>query len=460
MEKPISVKYLLEQIKNSIEPCFAYVCVIGEVSNFRRSGKHWRFTLKEECAVIQCVIWFNKQKFIKYTPNNGDRIKVNGSVNLYVIGGNLTLSVTQCILDGIGDLHAYLYSLETMLRTQGIFDRTKRIIPQYPYRIGIIATIGGAALWDVLKVTKRRAPSVNVLIAHAAAQGDCAVNEIILALQEIQDEFWACDVILIVRGGGSFEDLWSYNSPDLVYAIANCRLPVITGIGHEIDTTLADLAADLRAATPSQAAELSTPNLVQLSHIITNLQERLINNISWYLDKIRENLKLLTDNKNIRSIEEYINFNTLKLLNLKHRFDLYLIAEEITKKLYNLMYRLHLSYPSRHLYSSNYRIQLLSKKLIDKSNTIVRHRGLERFQSFVYKTILLITNLLTKHKIRLNLINSKLKTIDPRLSLKRGFVLVLDATGKPITKYNALNKDSYVELQWLDGKRWAKIEDR
>ena len=264
MDAPVSVKRFLEQLKARVEPAYAAVCLVGEVSNFRQSGRHWYFTLKEEGAALGCAVWSSQQRLVGHVPRDGERVQVKGSLNVYVAGGTISIAVTHCQPAGVGDLQARLRQLEAELRAQGVFDRPRRAIPRFPAKIGVVAALGGAALRDVMEVIGRRAPGIHLLVAPAAAQGERAVPENLLALQEIQDPFWGCEVILLVRGGGSLEDLWAFNDPALVRAVAQCRLPVVTGIGHEIDTTLADLAADRRAATPSQAAELASPDRRQL----------------------------------------------------------------------------------------------------------------------------------------------------------------------------------------------------
>src|SRR5690242_11531471 len=170
MDAPISVKRFLEQVKARIEAPFAAVCLVGEVSNFRGSGKHWYFTLKEEGASLNCAVWASQQRLLKHAPKDGQRVVVKGSLNLYVAGGTLTLSVTHCELAGVGDLQQRLRELEAQLRAEGVFDRPKRALPRFPERIGVVAALGGAALQDVLRVTHRRAPGIHVLIAPAAAQ--------------------------------------------------------------------------------------------------------------------------------------------------------------------------------------------------------------------------------------------------------------------------------------------------
>ena len=240
-------------------------------------------------------MWASQQRFLQHRPADGQRVVLKGSLNLYVAGGTLTLAVTHCEPAGAGDLQARLRQLEADLRAQGLFDRPKRPLPRFPKKLGVVAALGGAALRDVLEVTARRAPGIDVLIAAAAAQGERCVPETLLAIQELQDPHWGCEALLLVRGGGSLEDLWAFNDPDLVRAVADCRIPVVTGVGHEIDTTLVDLAADHRAATPSQAAELATPDRSALGADLRRRVEALTAKTLWRLRGLETTLNLLVD---------------------------------------------------------------------------------------------------------------------------------------------------------------------
>ena len=301
MDAPLSVKRLLEQIKTRIEPPFAAACVVGEVSNFKVSGKHWYFTLKEEGAALACAVWGSQQRFLQHQPADGQRVILKGSLDFYVAGGSLKLIVTHCEPAGAGDLQARLRQLEAELRAQGWFDRPKRPLPPFPTRLGVVAALGGAALRDVLEVTARRAPGIHILVATAAAQGERCVPETLLAIEELQDPHWGCDALLLVRGGGSLEDLWAFNDPALVKAVAQCRIPVITGVGHEIDTTLVDLAADRRAATPSQAAELATPDRQALAADLRRRTETLADRMHWRLQGLETTLNLHVDQGLLRT---------------------------------------------------------------------------------------------------------------------------------------------------------------
>lgn len=436
LDAPLSVKRLLEQIKARIEPPFANTCVVGEVSGLRTSGKHWYFTLKEEGAALQCAVWAGQQRMLGHVPKNGERVVVRGSLNLYVPGGSLTLSVTHCEAAGVGDLQARLRQLEAELRAAGVFDRPKRPLPRFPKRIAVVAALGGAALRDVLQVMSRRAPGIDVLIAPAAAQGDRCVPENLLALQEIQDPFWACEVILLVRGGGSPEDLWGFNDPELVRAVAECRLPVVTGVGHEIDTTLVDLAADLRAATPSQAAELATPDLARLRSDLRRRTEALAAKMAWRLSGLETTLNLLTDQGLLRH-------------------DPGAAAE---RRLTELNHRLHLSHPQRALDRALTRLALLRQKLLHSSAIASGEADLPRIREAQRRLTPSVAKCLQVREQRLGVLQARLPGLDPTGPLRKGFVLARDAQGRAVTSSKALPSNTPLELQWLDGTRKANLE--
>ena len=436
MDTPISVKRLLEQVKSRLEPAFPAVCVLGEVSNFRGSGRHWYFTLKEEGAALQCAVWASQQRLLGHVPRDGERVQVKGALNLYVAGGTLTLAVTHCLPAGAGDLQARLRQLEAELRLEGLFDRPKRPLPRFPRRIGVVAALGGAALRDVVEVTGRRAPGISLLIAPAAAQGERAVPENLLALQEIQDPFWACQVILLVRGGGSLEDLWAFNDPALVRAVAECRLPIVTGVGHEIDTTLVDLAADLRAATPSQAAELASPDRRQLMSELRHRQEALAARMAWRLQGLESTLNLLTDSRGMRAVPERMARGDQRLAALRHRL-LRCGVDARGDRFRLLAQRLHLAHPLRRLDQTANRMDLLRQRLgpaLDRALGAKTHR--------------------------LDLLAARLGALDPTGPLERGFVLVRDLDGRPLTRSAEAPAAARVELQWQDGRRRAALDSQ
>ena len=458
MDVPLSVKRLLEQIKAKIEPPFAAVCVVGEVSNFRGSGKHWYFTLKEEGAALSCAVWAGQQRFLAHTPKNGERVVVKGSLNLYVAGGSLTLAITHCERAGAGDLQERLRQLEAVLRAEGVFDRPKRPLPRFPKRVGVVAALGGAALRDVLEVTLRRSPGIDVLVFPASAQGDRCVTENLAALQEIQDAFWQCEVLLLVRGGGSLEDLWSFNDPALVRAVADCRLPIVTGVGHEIDTTLVDLAADRRAATPSQAAELVTPDRRQLLSELQRRTEALVTRMQWRLRGLETTLNLLTDSAGLRSVPDRLARLDQRLASLEHRLGRCIPEHWALLRLDGLARRLHLAHPQRRLDQAQGRLALLRQRLFHLGPLSAGEFDLPRVHEAKRRLFPAIQQVLGSRGRRLEVLEARLQGLDPKGPLQRGFALVRDPMGRPVMSAKALPPEAEINLLWLDGERKGRLE--
>jgi len=433
---PISVKRFLEQVKRCIEGPFAGVCLEGEVSNFRASGRHWYFTLKEEGASLQCAVWASQQRSLGHTPRDGQRVILQGNLNLYVAGGSLTLAVTQVQLAGVGDLQARLRQLEAELRARGLFDRPKRPIPRFPRKIGVVAALGGAALRDVLEVSLRRAPGVDLLVAPAAAQGERCVPENLMALQEVQDEFWGCDLVLMVRGGGSLEDLWGFNDPTLVEAVANCRLPIITGVGHEIDTTLVDLASDCRAATPSQAAELATPDRRQLASELGRRVEALHGRMAWRMQGFETTLNLLVDHGLLRNEP----------------------TSPAGKRLEALGRRMEDAQPLRRLERAASRWALLHQRLLHASAQVSGEGDRPRWVEASRRLAPAMERTLAERKERLSVLGARLEGLNPTGPLSRGFVLVKDGEGRPVLSSRTLPEGAGASLLWADGERKAVVD--
>ncbi len=436
MDAPLSVKRLLEQVKSRLEPPFSAVCVVGEVSNFKASGPHWYFTLKEEGAAIACAVWSRQQRLLGHAPANGQRVVLRGSLDLYVPGGSIKLIVTHCEAAGVGDLQARLRALEADLRAQGLFDRPKLPLPRFPKRLAVVAALGGAALRDVLEVSAQRAPGVDLLIAPAAAQGERCVPENLLAIQELQDSHWGCDALLLVRGGGSLEDLWAFNDPQLVRAVAECRIPVITGVGHEIDTTLVDLAADRRAATPSQAAELATPDRASLASALQRRTDGLCARAAWRLQGLETTLNLLVDQGLQRTDP----------------------LAPMARRLRALGQGLALAHPSRSLDRAANRWALLRQRLLHASARTTREADLPRVQGARQHLLPAVLRTLQERAHGLDLLAERLRGLDPTGPLRRGFVLALDAEGRPVTHAPALPAGTRLELRWADGTRKARLD--
>jgi exodeoxyribonuclease VII large subunit len=276
--KSWSVTELTRYLKDLIESDHNLVdiWVQGEVSNFSRprSG-HLYFTIKDGNASLRCVMWRNAAARLTYLPRDGDAVEVHGGVSVYEAGGQYQLYADQIRAIGEGALYQEFLRLKAKLEAEGLFDEArKRPIPAYPKRIGIVTSPTGAALRDILNTLRRRYPLVDVILAPTAVQGVDAPDGIVRGLQAL-NRTARPDVILVARGGGSIEDLWAFNEEIVARAIVASDVPVISGVGHQTDFTIADFVADLRAPTPTAAAELATPDRSELKIMISELLQQL-----------------------------------------------------------------------------------------------------------------------------------------------------------------------------------------
>ncbi len=259
--KLLTVSEITRQIKLSLEEEFSQVSVVGEISNFKaHNSGHWYFNLKDSDALISCTMWRGYNNYVFFTPQDGMKVIVNGKLSVYPPRGTYQVDVRSMKPAGVGELQAAFEMLKQKLGEEGLFDTShKKSIPVFPKKIGIVTAIDGAAFKDMISVAERRYPLVELVITPARVQGTGSAETIIDGINRLnaQEDI---DVIIIARGGGSIEDLWSFNEEAVARAVYNSRVPVISGIGHEIDFTIADFVADLRAPTPSAAMELATPD--------------------------------------------------------------------------------------------------------------------------------------------------------------------------------------------------------
>jgi len=254
----LSVTALNQQVARLLERSFPLVWIGGEISNFTRaSSGHWYFTLKDDAAQVRAVMFRSRAQYAGFIPREGDKVEVRALVTLYGARGDYQVNVEAIRRAGVGQLYEAFLRLKEKLTSQGLFDQErKRSLPLFTRSIGIVTSPQAAALRDVLTALKRRAPHVNIVLYPAPVQGQFAADKIAEAIMTASRRA-EVDVLLVVRGGGSIEDLWSFNEECVARAIAACAIPVIAGVGHETDVTIADFAADMRAATPTAAAELA-----------------------------------------------------------------------------------------------------------------------------------------------------------------------------------------------------------
>lgn len=294
-QQVLSVSQLTSQLKGVVEQRFSSVWVAGEISNFSRpQSGHCYFTLKDDAAQIRGVIWRGTASRLKFDLHDGLEVICQGHLDVYPPRGSYQLVVDQLQPQGIGALELAFRKLREKLAKEGLFaPERKRPLPKFPKRIGLVTSPTGAAIRDFLEVMRRRWSGVDVLVFPARVQGEGAAQEIVQGIQRANQVMPSLDVVIVCRGGGSLEDLWTFNEEQVVRAIAASDIPTISAVGHEIDVTLADLAADVRALTPSEAAELVVPSAQEISEMVSGYQARLLNSLSTQTSMMRSRLEAI-----------------------------------------------------------------------------------------------------------------------------------------------------------------------
>lgn len=287
----LTVSELNRHAKAVLEQTFPLLWVGGEISNFTRAASgHWYFSLKDSQALVRCAMFRHKSQYTDFKPENGMQVEVRALVTLYEARGEYQLSVESMRRAGLGALFEAFEKLKAKLAGEGLFDEAiKRPLPLFPRRIGIITSPAAAALRDVLTTLARRMPGIPVIVYPTAVQGESAGQKIARAIQTA-DSRKECDVLILCRGGGSIEDLWAFNREEVARAIAACAIPIVSGVGHETDITIADFVADRRAPTPTAAAELATPQRAELRHRLGILHARLARQTARGLEQRMQHL--------------------------------------------------------------------------------------------------------------------------------------------------------------------------
>lgn len=299
------------------------VFLVGEISNFTNHYKtgHFYFSLKDEEAQIKAVMFRGNAEKVKFCVENGLRVIVRGRVSLYEAAGSYQVFVDDMQPDGAGALQLAFEQLKEKLKNEGLFDEAhKKPIPKYPKRIGVITSETGAAIQDILNILSRRYPLAEVILAPVLVQGEGAPEQLAAAVERF-NRLACADVLIIGRGGGSAEDLWAFNDERLAYAVYRSEIPVISAVGHETDFTICDFVADLRAPTPSAAAELAVPNQSELYTGIAALQARLQNSVFATLQTERQSLALLKGNSVLQNPSVYFDTLRMRLLTANNAFE-------------------------------------------------------------------------------------------------------------------------------------------
>lgn len=322
--QPVSVTQLTGYIKLLLDrdEILSQTCVRGELSNYKiHSSGHHYFTLKDEGAVISCVLFRSDAMRLRFRPESGMKVILTGRVSLFPRSGQYQLYVSHMQPDGAGDLAVAFEQLKQKLQAQGLFDAAhKKPLPRYPERVALVTSPTGAAVRDMIRILGRRWPLASVLVCPVRVQGEGAAEEI-AAMLELVDAAGLADVIITGRGGGSLEDLWAFNEEIVARAIYRCKTPVISAVGHEPDVTIADFAADVRAATPSNGAELAVCDRTELRALLEQQARRMEKAQERRLELLRQRLRRLSERPVLRSPEGSLQQKELLLELLRQRLE-------------------------------------------------------------------------------------------------------------------------------------------
>ena len=435
--KIYTVSTLTEQIKDLLEEHFDFVWLEGEISNFRvPSSGHYYMVLKDENSQIRAVMFRPQTRYLKFTPEDGMKVIVQGRIGLYQPRGEYQIILDYLEPLGVGALALAFEQLKKKLAAMGIFDEEiKKPLPFLPKRVAVITSPTGAAIHDFLKVIHRRFANIEITIVPVKVQGDKATAEIVEAL-EIVNGYLNMDVIVLTRGGGSLEDLWAFNREELALAIRASRIPVVSAIGHEIDITISDLAADLRAPTPSAAAELLVVEKESLIERITEMRGRLKSGLKTYLANMNQSLILLA--KGLGDPRKRIG-------------DFWMRLDELNSRLIRLMYLV---------------VRERRKEIASEGRALVFHSPmnilitLKQNIDFQKRSLaLMITRRLKDHRMGLSLMGEKIKDLSPLSVLKRGYSITWKLPEKRILRdVSRVEKGDYVNIILAEGDLECLVE--
>jgi len=430
-EQYLTVTALSQYLKRKfdVDPYLGHVYLMGEISNFRLRPAHQYFSLKDDKAKISAIMFKSNFEKVKFKPEEGMKVLVQGRISLYEPAGSYQIYVDTMEPAGLGALYVAFEQLKKKLSQQGVFDLPKKPIPQFPKRIAVVTSESGAVIHDIMTTVARRFPIVQLVLYPAQVQGDGAAETIVEQLRRINED-GNFDTIIIGRGGGSIEDLWPFNEEIVAQAIVQSQIPVISSVGHETDTTIADLVADLRAATPTAAAELATPVLSEMLQHLQDLHTRLYsaqnNLIAQYQDRVQN----LSQNVFLQHPERIYEVYLQKVDGLENRLSQNLANSLNRSKTELIQYanRLVRVSPRDQIYSYNNQVNRQYQILINNINKIINKNR--------------------------NVFNSQVATLDslsPLKTLSRGFAIPTNQKGRVLTKASDYQVDQTVNLRVRDG---------
>ncbi len=432
-----TVSQLNREVRLILEQQFGFIWLEAEISNLSRPASgHWYLSLKDESSQIRCAMFKGKNRQLKYKPANGDQVLVRGVLGLYEARGDFQLIIDRMEPVGTGALQRLFEETKLKLFKEGLFEPTaKQELPVYPQKIGVITSTTGAAIRDVLHVLERRFPTIPVIVYATMVQGNAAAAQICKAI-DIANERKEVDTLLLVRGGGSLEDLWSFNEESVARAIFRSELPIVCGVGHETDFTIADLVADVRAPTPSAAAEISTPDIREERALVQNLSEQLQSTMQNLLNNPQKQLTSLQQ----RLLAQHPQRQLQQKVQL---------TDELEKRLNKAMTRKieSLSLQSAHLH----------RHLINLSPQLTVNRLSDRVAKLRQQANALTASRLERERHKLNAAMRSLENVSPLATLDRGYAVVKSEDGKMLKSTAPLSVGDTITATLTDGDLYCQI---
>jgi len=432
----LTVSQLTRAVRSVLEGQFSKVWIEGEISNYRAHGSgHHYFTLKDEGAQISCVLFRGQARHLNFQPSDGQRVQAQGNVSVYEARGQYQLIVQWLQPKGMGDLQARFEALKRKLDAEGLFDPAiKQPLPSFPHTIAVVTSPTGAAIRDILNVLKRRAPWVNVMVYPVAVQGSGAEHGIAAAIRALSDNDSLrdqIDMVIVGRGGGGLEDLWNFNEEVVARAIYECPLPIISAVGHEIDFTIADFVADLRAPTPSAAAELAVPDGSELRERLQDSRRRLEDRMASTLETLNQRLRLTRRTLVAHEPRSAVENAIQRIDHLADRMEGVMASHVDRQRLILAQVgRLIESWdPEPELARFGERIEAAHRRL----ESVVAARQGERLE-------------------RLARAGDSLRALSPEGVLSRGFSMTLDAAGTPIMDVHKVKSGDQVRTRLAVGE--------
>ena len=441
-EKALSVTQLLRRMKNLLEVQIGETWIEGEVSNLKKQGSgHWYFSLKDEGAQISCAMFGARKRPGSEALEDGAKVRVFAEATVYETRGQLQLIVLKAERAGAGDLQAKFEALKRKLNGEGLFDAArKQAIPPFPRAIGIITSGSGAALQDILNVLTRRAPWVQPVLFPVRVQGRGAEMEIAQAIAKMgRPEAFGyprCDVLIVGRGGGSIEDLWNFNEEVVARAIAACPIPIISAVGHEIDFTIADFVADLRAPTPSAAAELAVADGAELLARLAQIRRRMSRVVGERLTRSQLAVDALRRGALQRDGEKLLRESVMRLDSARGQLSQTTRGslEAFATRLNEACARHKACHPAR----------VLERRTDTVKNLRLRFERAGK-------------DLLHERTERLVRLRGLLRTLGPESAFQRGFSITLAADGRIVTSANTLKPGDLMRTKFADGETLSTV---